>query len=58
MDGGDITFDSYDENAGTVYLYLMGACSGCPSAQMTLKDGIETRLRQEFPEINDVVRIN
>ena len=37
---------------------MMGACSGCPSSQMTLKDGIETRLRQEFPEISDVVPIN
>lgn len=58
MDGGDITFESYDENEGKVYLYMMGACSGCPSSQMTLKDGIETRLRQEFPEISDVVPIN
>ena len=57
MDGGDITFESYDEKDGTVYLYMMGACSGCPSSQMTLKDGIETRLRQEFPEINNIVPI-
>jgi Fe-S cluster biogenesis protein NfuA len=57
QDGGDITFERYDENSGVVYLYMMGACSGCPSSQMTLKSGIETRLRQEFPEITDVVPI-
>lgn len=55
MDGGDITFESYRD--GVVYLSMMGACSGCPSSQMTLKMGIETRLRQELPEIQEVVPV-
>lgn len=49
MDGGDVVFDRYDK--GIVYLYLRGACSGCPNAIYTLKMGIERRLREEFPEI-------
>ncbi len=55
MDGGDITFEKYED--GTVYLYLQGACSGCPSSTATLKMGIETRLRQAIPEIQEVVAI-
>lgn len=53
MDGGDIIFHKYEDNV--VYLYMQGACSGCPSSTMTLKHGIETRLREAIPEINEVV---
>lgn len=53
MDGGDITFDRYDD--GVVYLYMQGACAGCPSSTMTLRMGIETRLKQAIPEIREVV---
>lgn len=55
MDGGDITFHSYEN--GVVMLHLQGACSACPSSTLTLKMGIENRLREEFPEIRDVVQI-
>ena len=55
MDGGDITFDKYDD--GVVYLFLQGSCSGCPSSTMTLKMGIETRLKEMIPEIKEVVAI-
>ena len=44
-DGGNILFDSYDEESRTVKVILQGACSGCPSSTMTLKSGIETMLR-------------
>ena len=55
MDGGYIEFVSYKD--GIVYLSLQGACSGCPSSTFTLKQGIETRLRQFVPEIKEVVDI-
>ena len=45
-DGGNIAFKSYDENTKTVKVVLQGACSGCPSSTVTLKNGIETMLRQ------------
>lgn len=53
MDGGDIIFHKYENNI--VYLYMKGSCSGCPSSTMTLKMGIESRLREALPEIIEVV---
>lgn len=45
-DGGNILFDSYDENEKVVKVILQGACSGCPSSTFTLKNGIETMLKE------------
>ena len=55
MDGGDIVFAGYRD--GLVELVLRGACSGCPSSTATLKYGIETRLREEIPEIQGVIAL-
>lgn len=44
-DGGNIMFDSYDENEKRVKVILQGACSGCPSSTFTLKNGIENMLK-------------
>lgn len=55
MDGGDIQFYSYED--GVVSLHLQGACSSCPSSTMTLKLGIENRLKEEFPEIVEVIQV-
>lgn len=53
MDGGDITFDRFEN--GVVYLHMQGSCAGCPSSTATLKMGIETRLREAIPEVQEVV---
>lgn len=45
-DGGNILFESYDENEKLVRVILQGACSGCPSSTFTLKNGIETMLKE------------
>ncbi|MTE26806.1 NifU family protein [Winogradskyella ouciana] len=45
-DGGNIEFKSYDENTKKVEVLLQGACSGCPSSTFTLKNGIESMLRE------------
>jgi len=45
-DGGHIAFDSYNEETKTVRVILQGACSGCPSSTITLKNGIESMLRE------------
>ncbi len=45
-DGGNIAFESYNEETKTVKVILQGACSGCPSSTVTLKNGIETMLRE------------
>ncbi|MBT6120388.1 NifU family protein [bacterium] len=55
MDGGDVNFSKFED--GIVYLALQGACSTCPSATMTLKMGIEARLKEECPDIEEVVQI-
>ena len=55
MDGGDITFERYED--GVVYLRMQGSCSGCPSSTATLKMGIETRLKAALPEIKEVVSV-
>jgi Fe-S cluster biogenesis protein NfuA len=44
-DGGNIAFDSYDEETKIVKVILQGACSGCPSSTFTLKSGIENMLK-------------
>ena len=58
-DGGNIAFRSYDESNKVVSVILQGACSGCPSSTATLKNGIETLLKEMLPnQINEVVAIN
>lgn len=55
QDGGNIAFKSYDINSQTVHVILQGACSGCPSSTVTLKNGIESMLKQMLPEDVKVV---
>ncbi len=54
-DGGAISFSSFDEESGLVKVFLQGSCSGCPSASLTLKDGIERLLTTMVPEVKEVV---
>jgi Fe-S cluster biogenesis protein NfuA len=58
-DGGNILFQSYDSDSLEVKVILQGACSGCPSSTYTLKNGIETMLKDYLPgKISNVVAIN
>ncbi|ACZ49634.1 NifU domain containing protein [Anaplasma centrale str. Israel] len=52
QDGGDIKFRGYKE--GVVFVHLRGACSGCPSAAVTLKDGVYGMLSYYVPEVKAV----
>jgi Fe-S cluster biogenesis protein NfuA len=52
QDGGDIIFRGFDR--GVVYLHMRGACAGCPSSTITLKNGIENLLRYYVPEVVEV----
>ena len=52
QDGGDIIFHGYQD--GVVSLEMFGACSGCPSSTITLKNGIENMLRHYIPEVTEV----
>jgi len=55
MDGGDILFSRFEDNR--LYLKLQGSCSGCPSSMITLKDGVEVRLKQDIPELIEVISV-
>lgn len=58
-DGGNIMFKSYDTETKTVNVILQGACSGCPSSTFTLKNGIETMLKNMMGDkVNEVVALN
>jgi Fe-S cluster biogenesis protein NfuA len=51
QDGGDIDFDRFDPETGVVYVRLRGACAGCPSSTITLKQGIENMIKHYVPEV-------
>jgi Fe-S cluster biogenesis protein NfuA len=53
-DGGDILFDRFEPDSGTVWLHMRGACAGCPSSSATLKSGVENMLKHYVPEVTRV----
>ena len=55
-DGGDIELVNVTP-AGQVQIRFHGACNGCPSSGMTLKDGIVRNLREKVPEVTDVIPV-
>ncbi len=55
QDGGDITFQGFKD--GVVYLQMVGACSGCPSATATLKQGVENLLKHFVPQVREVQEV-
>lgn len=54
QDGGDIIFHRFEPETGIVHLSMRGACAGCPSSTMTLKQGIENMLKTYVPEVTAV----
>ncbi|TET16815.1 MAG: NifU family protein [Dehalococcoidia bacterium] len=52
-DGGDV--ELVDVSQGVVRLKLTGACGGCPMATMTLRHGIERVLKEQIPEVKEVI---
>jgi Fe-S cluster biogenesis protein NfuA len=54
-DGGDV--ELIDVKDGVVKVKLTGHCAGCPMSEMTLKRGIEKILKQELPEVKEVVGV-
>ncbi len=54
-DGGDVEFIGVTD--GTVKVKLTGACAGCPMSTMTLKNGIERILKEQVPEVKEVVAV-
>lgn len=54
-DGGDV--ELVDVNEGVVSLRLTGACMGCPMSTITLKQGIERVLKEQIPEVKEVIAV-
>jgi len=56
-DGGDVELVQVDETAGLVKVRLIGACESCPISMMTLKEGIEARVKRAVPGIVEVTAV-
>ncbi|KAI5964709.1 NFU1 [Candida pseudojiufengensis] len=56
-DGGDIEYKGFDEETGTVFLKLQGACKSCSASEDTLKNGIESMLKHYIEEVKEVEQI-
>ena len=55
-DGGDVELIDVTED-GIVKARLTGACGGCPFATLTLKEGIERAIKEEIPEVKEVIAV-
>ena len=56
-DGGDVELVTFREEDGVVEVRLLGACESCPISMMTLREGIERRLRSSVPGIMEVTAV-
>lgn len=57
QDGGDVELIEYDESEGVVMVRLMGACECCPISMLTLREGIERRLKDQVPGVTRVAAV-
>ncbi len=55
LDGGDVVFSSFQN--GVLAIKMKGSCAGCPSSTATLKEGIEVKMKEFFPQINEVIGV-
>lgn len=56
-DGGDVQLVGFDEKTGVAQVSLLGMCTHCPMAQITLKQGIEVEVKKMVPEVKEVVGV-
>lgn len=54
IDGGDVEFVGFNDEDGVLQVRLVGACEGCPISSMTMKHGIERRIKAMVPEVSEV----
>lgn len=54
-DGGNIDFIKYEENI--VYIKMNGACANCNMLDFTLKEGIESAIKEEVPSVKEVINV-
>ncbi len=56
-DGGDVEFLGFSEPTGVVEVRLSGACESCPISMMTLKEGLEKRIKKNVPSVVEVIAV-
>jgi Fe-S cluster biogenesis protein NfuA len=56
-DGGNVSVDRVEQDTRDIYLKLEGACGSCPSSTVTMKMGIERVLKENFPDMNEVLQV-
>jgi Fe-S cluster biogenesis protein NfuA len=54
IDGGDVEFVGFDHEGGVVQVRLVGACGACPISSVTVKHGIERRVKAAVPEVKEI----
>lgn len=54
IDGGDVEFVEFNNQDGVLHLKLLGACGACPISSVTVKHGIERRIKAVIPEVTEV----
>ncbi|MEX2583798.1 MAG: NifU family protein [Gemmatimonadota bacterium] len=54
IDGGDVELVGFSDADGIVQIRLVGACGACPISSMTVKHGIERRIKAAVPEVTQV----
>jgi len=55
QDGGDVEFVDFNKKTGVVSVRLQGHCAGCLMAEVTLKNGIERIIKQDVPEVKEII---
>ncbi|XBW37213.1 hypothetical protein QEN19_002795 [Hanseniaspora menglaensis] len=56
-DGGDISYQGYDPDTGTIFVKLHGSCKSCSLSSATLQNGVENMIKHYIPEIEKVQQI-
>ena len=56
-DGGDARVTAVDEKAGSVSIEMMGACRGCPLSRLDFVYAIESLIRREVPEVEEILAV-
>jgi Fe-S cluster biogenesis protein NfuA len=54
IDGGDVELVGFNHEDGIVQIRLVGACGACPISSVTVKHGIERRIKAAVPEVREV----
>merc|ERR1712232_287297 len=58
QDGGDLQFDRFDRNDGTLYLLMQGSCSGCAQSHVTLHENVQNLMQHYIPEVKQIVGLS